>query len=167
MNRLETPRLAKPIVDIQVQSPLWNAEPAAQNIVRVAIAGAAARVPADGEVSVALADDAAMRALNHRWLSVDKSTNVLSFPAAPQIGAKPILLGDIVIAYETTAREALQENKPLLHHLAHLAVHGYLHLMGYDHRTDSEAEMMESLERAILANLGIVDPYLAAEPGLA
>jgi probable rRNA maturation factor len=153
-------RAAAPSVDIQVQSPLWDSEPAAEETVREAIAAAAKRVPAAGEVSVALTDDAAIRTLNRDWRGFDKPTNVLSFPAsAPKIKGFPILLGDIIIAYETLAREAGEEDKPVLHHLAHLAVHGYLHLLGYDHQTDSEANAMEGLEREILNVLRIADPY--------
>jgi probable rRNA maturation factor len=86
---------------------------------------------------------------------------VLSFPAAkkPARGREPRMLGDIAIAYETTRREAESENKPFAHHLSHLAVHGFLHLVGYDHENDADAETMESLERSILAGLGVPDPY--------
>ena len=117
-------------------------------------------------VAVLLCDDAAIAALNARWRGVDRPTNVLSFPASPQTGAglhaapvEPAPLGDIAIAYETVAREAEAEDKPLAEHLAHLAVHGFLHLLGYDHHDDGEAERMERLERDILARLGIADPY--------
>ncbi len=157
---------AAPEIDIQVQSPGWNAEPAAIETVRRAIAAAAERCSARGEVSVLLADDETIRLLNRDWRHVDKPTNVLSFPAVapPNVAPKP-LLGDIVISYETVARECSEEHKPFLHHLAHLAVHGFLHLMGYDHQTDSQADAMEGLERDILADLGIADPYRAHEPG--
>ena len=150
-----------PAVEIEIASPLWQSEPEAEARVREAFAAAAGRVPGDGEVSVLLADDAALRVLNRDWRHIDKSTNVLSFPAAEQPAGLPPLLGDIAIAYETVAREAGEEGKPFLHHLAHLAVHGYLHLMGYDHQTDSEAEAMETLERDILRSLRIPDPYRA------
>jgi probable rRNA maturation factor len=156
----ERRRAVAPLVDIQVQSRLWEAEPAAEATVREAIAAAAERVPAAGEVSVVLADNAAIRTLNRDWRGVDKPTNVLSFPAsAPKIEGFPALLGDVIVAYETLAREAGEEEKPVLHHLAHLAVHGYLHLLGYDHQTDSEADAMEGLEREILTVLRIADPY--------
>ncbi len=153
-------RLPAPVIDIQIESPLWDAEPAAADTVRAAIEAAAALVPAQGEVSVLLADDAAVRDLNRTWRKVDKPTNVLSFPAAKPGGA---LLGDIAIAFETVRREAAVERKAFLHHLAHLAVHGFLHLMGYDHETDSQADAMEGLERAALARLAIADPYIAPE----
>jgi probable rRNA maturation factor len=149
-----------PDIDIDVQSPLWQAQPEAEPTVRAAIAAAAARVPGDGEVSVLLADDTAVQALNRDWRGIDKPTNVLSFPsAAPKAAGVPALLGDIAVAFETLEREARAEGKPFLHHLAHLAVHGYLHLLGYDHQTDSEAEAMEALEREILAAMRIPDPY--------
>jgi probable rRNA maturation factor len=147
-------------VDIDVASAGWDAEPQAEARVREAIAAAAARVSGDGAVSVLLADDAAVRVLNRDWRQIDKPTNVLSFPAPQQPAGEPVL-GDIAIAYETVAREAAEEGKPFLHHLSHLAVHGYLHLMGYDHQTDSEAEAMEALEREILRTLRIPDPYRA------
>lgn len=146
-----------PIIDVDVQSPLWDAEPAAVATVRIAIATAAAGLSAPGEVSVLLTDDAAIRDLNREWRGFDNPTNVLAFPAQPQ--PPQALLGDIVIAYETLKRESEMEKTPFLHHLAHLAVHGFLHLMGYDHQTDSQADAMEGLERDILARLDIADPY--------
>jgi probable rRNA maturation factor len=111
-----------------------------------------------------LTDDAGIRTLNNNWRGIDKPTNVLSFPALPPTGPEgpddpPRMLGDIAIAYETTRREADDEQKPFEHHLSHLAVHGYLHLLGYDHENDADAETMESLETEILAQLGIPDPY--------
>ena len=113
------------------------------------------------EVAIVLTDDSGIRTLNRDWRGLDKPTNVLSFPAAqtPSRGEEPRMLGDIAIAYETTQREAEDENKPFSHHLSHLAVHGFLHLVGYDHETDADAERMESLERKILAGLGVPDPY--------
>jgi probable rRNA maturation factor len=88
---------------------------------------------------------------------------VLSFPAAPHQQGPVKSLGDIAIAYETTAREATEEGKPFADHLAHLAVHGFLHLLGYDHDTDATAEQMEQFERDILVRLGVPDPYRAHE----
>jgi probable rRNA maturation factor len=114
-----------------------------------------------------LTDDAAVRRLNRDWRSIDEPTNVLSFPAAapPAAGAGPCLLGDIIVAYETVAREAGTEAKPFAHHLAHLAVHGFLHLLGYDHDSNEDAEQMERLEAKILARLDIPDPYLTRAAG--
>lgn len=161
-------RQAAPDIDVLIQSPLWDSEPAAETIVRDALAAAAIFAPPGGEIAVVLTDDAALRALNRQWRGIDKPTNVLSFPAAPPAGqAGPASLGDIVIAYETLAREAAEEKKPLAHHLAHLAVHGYLHLMGYDHETDSNADRMEKLEREILARLRVPDPYRMPDAGQA
>jgi probable rRNA maturation factor len=151
--------MSTPSVEIEVASALWMAKPGVETCVREAIAAAASRVASDGEVSVLLADDPTIRALNRDWRGFDKATNVLSFPAAAQVPGSLKLLGDIAIAYETLAREADEEGKPFLHHLAHLVVHGYLHLMGYDHESDSEADAMEALEREILKTLRIPDPY--------
>ena len=114
-----------------------------------------------------LTHDSAIRALNRTWRGKDVPTNVLSFPSR-QLRAKrqrPAHLGDIVIAFETVAREAKAERKPFRHHLAHLAVHGYLHLLGHDHETDREAHKMERLERKILARLAIPDPYATPPAG--
>jgi probable rRNA maturation factor len=150
-------------IDVVVDCPQWPADAAA--IVRRAIrraAGAADGVALAGKaIAVLLTDDAAVRGLNAAWRGIDKPTNVLSFPAprGERRGA-PVPLGDIAIACETTAREAQAEGKPLAHHLSHLAVHGFLHLLGYDHESDGEAEAMEQLERKVLASLGVPDPYL-------
>ena len=155
----------RPAIDLTVDSALWNAEPQAEAVVCNAIATAAdvvrALPAAGGEVSVVLTDDEKIQDLNRTWRKIDKPTNVLSFPApaAPGRSVGPAMLGDIVIAYETTAREAAAEAKPFAHHVAHLAVHGFLHLLGYDHETDTEAEEMERLEAAILARLDVPDPH--------
>jgi probable rRNA maturation factor len=115
-----------------------------------------------------LSNDSGIQALNRDWRGKDRPTNVLSFPAAPALPAHksrgksavpPPYIGDIVIAYQTTAREAVAEGKPFDHHLAHLAVHGFLHLLGYDHENDRDAEIMERLERRILKRLAVPDPY--------
>ena len=156
---LRRPALA---VDIVVESPLWKAPRGADAMLRRALAAAGALVPRDGELAVVLTDDAAIRALNRDWRGKDAATNVLSFPAkeARPDRRAPRLLGDIVIAYETVAREAAAEGKPFMHHLAHLAVHGFLHLVGYDHEANGDADAMERLEIAILARLDVPDPYL-------
>ncbi|MEN3975444.1 rRNA maturation RNase YbeY [Emcibacter sp. SYSU 3D8] len=113
----------------------------------------------DAEVSVLFADDAFVRDLNARWRGQDKPTNVLSFPAAAAPAQQPRALGDIVLAYETVAREAQEAGKPFTHHAAHLLVHGFLHLLGYDHETEAEADDMEAREVRILETLDIPDPY--------
>jgi probable rRNA maturation factor len=156
-----------PATDVLVVADCWHTEPEAEAIIARAIEAAAAMVDADtgdAELAVMLTDDAGIRTLNLNWRGIDKPTNVLSFPALQPPGGRepddaPRMLGDIAIAYETTRHEADEEQKPFDHHLSHLAVHGFLHLVGYDHEKDGEAEVMESLERDILAALGIPDPY--------
>jgi probable rRNA maturation factor len=152
-------------VDIIVESPKWVAQRGAKTVLRQTIAAAAAAAPATtGELAVVLTDDAAIRTLNRTWRGKDAPTNVLSFPAPDShVRGAPRQLGDIVIAYETTTREALTEHKPFRHHLAHLAVHGFLHLAGYDHETDKDAEAMERLEVIILARLKVPNPYIARD----
>jgi probable rRNA maturation factor len=154
--------IAAPTIDILVKSALWQPEDQATVERAIAAAGAivGAECPDHAETSVLLTDDNAIQELNRAWRGMDRPTNVLSFPAAtaPPNGGQ-LSLGDIVIAYETTAREAALENKPFAHHLAHLAVHGFLHLLGYDHESDETAETMEQLERVILARLDVPDPY--------
>ncbi len=160
------PDKSTPIIDVLTESPLWEKEPQAVPVVERAIAAAAQAIDAPlGEVVVMLADDETVRSLNRDWRKIDKPTNVLSFPAARTPGVEPLMLGDIVIAYETLTRECKEEDRVFLHHLAHLAVHGFLHLMGYDHQNDSDAEAMEQLETAILARLEMPDPYLARDLG--
>ena len=122
-------------------------------------ARAAASAGPAGELCLVLADDALQRRLNHDFRGHDKSTNVLSFEGAPAS------LGDVVLALETVAGEAESQGKSLADHVAHLVVHGVLHLMGYDHRTSAQARRMERLEIAILAGLGIADPYRHAPSG--
>jgi probable rRNA maturation factor len=153
-------------IDLVVDCELWSGFAAADATVRRAIEAAARAAGTSGAVAVMLTDDASIRAMNAQWRGVDKPTNVLSFPAA----AAPVAdgeahLGDIAIAYETVKAESASENKGFADHLAHLAVHGYLHLVGFDHETDVEAADMENLETRILAGLGIADPY--ADPASA
>jgi len=153
-----------PVIDIVMESPIWKTQRSAKTVLRRAIAAAAAVVPEmAGELVIVLTDDAAIRTLNRTWRRKDESTNVLSFPAPSPSRGAPLLLGDIVIAYEITAREALAEHKPFRHHLAHLAVHGFLHLAGYDHEADEEAEAMERLEIEALARLKVPNPYIARD----
>jgi probable rRNA maturation factor len=113
---------------------------------------------ADAGLVVLLADDAMVRELNARFRGKDSPTNVLSFPAPPNPERH---LGDVALAYGVCAREAAEQGKPLGRHLQHLVVHGVLHLLGYDHMSDDEAEAMEGLERIVLAGLGAPDPYQA------
>jgi probable rRNA maturation factor len=155
-----------PQTEVLIVAECWSAQADAEAIVHRAIEAAASMVDADtgdAELAVMLTDDAGIRTLNRNWRSIDKPTNVLSFPALQPTGEPsddaPRMLGDIAIAYETTRSEADDEQKPFDHHLSHLAVHGFLHLVGYDHESEAEAETMENLERDILSTLGIPDPY--------
>jgi len=127
--------------------------------VLTALAGAGARVRGAAELSVLLTDDAEQRALNARWRGKDAPTNVLSFPQIEPFGAVRGLLGDIPLARETLEREAAELGKSLDEHFTHLIVHGFLHILGYDHQNEAEALQMEGLETQILAGLGIADPY--------
>jgi len=150
-------------VEILIESPGWTAHPEAELAIRRAIAQSAEMVSVPtGEVTVVLTDDATVRDLNRTWRDIDAATDVLSFPAKRIVGA-PAQLGDIVLAYETVVREAVALAKPFDHHLSHLAVHGFLHLLGHDHEADHDANAMERLECAILARLDVPDPYAAGD----
>ncbi|MFG0834453.1 rRNA maturation RNase YbeY [Aeromonas bivalvium] len=117
----------------------------------------------EAEVTVRLVDEAESRELNHTYRGKDSPTNVLSFPFEAPPGLELPLLGDLVICRQVVEREAAEQNKPLEAHWAHMVVHGSLHLLGYDHIEDEEAEEMEALEREIMAELGFADPYLDDE----
>jgi probable rRNA maturation factor len=146
-------------IDVLVESVLWKATQDAAAAARRAIAEAAAMLSTPrAELAIVLTDDSAIRLLNRAWRGVDAATNVLSFPASGA-GGEPPLIGDIVLAFETVAREARAERKPFVHHVAHLAVHGFLHLLGYDHVRKADAEAMERIERDVLQRLAIPDPY--------
>jgi probable rRNA maturation factor len=146
-------------IDVLVQSDQWQSVKTAGAIARRAVIRAAAALSTSPtELAIVLTDDSTIRALNRNWRGIDAATNVLSFPTKNAGGRH---LGDIVLAYETIAREARRERKPLAHHLAHLAVHGFLHLVGYDHDREEEAIAMEGAERVILRQLRIPDPYRA------
>lgn len=151
-------------VAFSVACPLWRSLKRARAIARETFAACVAEsgvAPVEGaEVSVLLTDDAGVRALNARWRALDKPTNVLSFPAAPPGRLhQAAMLGDIALAYETLAREAERDGVSLADHYRHLVAHGFLHLIGYDHETEDEAERMEALETRVLARFGVADPY--------
>jgi probable rRNA maturation factor len=151
--------------DLTVEAGEWPDEATLTGLVERVIAAAFAELgpsrPGESELGVIFTDDARIRELNAGWRGRDSATNVLSFPAFPETksGPLPPLLGDIVLAAETVASEAALEGKPIENHISHLVVHGLLHLIGYDHEIDAEAEEMEALERRILARLAIPDPY--------
>lgn len=152
-------------IDIAVEAGAWPTEAELETLVHRAVAAAFAELapPRTGrsELSVVFSDDRSIQALNADWRGKDKPTNVLSFPAFPPSDdtALPPMLGDVVLAAETVAREAELENKPLENHISHLVIHGLLHLLGLDHETDQEADAMEAVERAALGRLAIPDPY--------
>ncbi len=157
-------KIAAPKIDIVVDAEAWNAAPKVRSILRRAIkaATAAKRSTRGTELAIVLSDDSAVRLLNRDWRGIDAATNVLSFPTPRPPGhaaGDDSHLGDIVLAFETIAREARAEHKPFAHHLAHLAVHGYLHLIGFDHQRTKDAAAMEQAERDILRQLAIPDPY--------
>lgn len=168
-----TPRLE---LDIIIDTPAWlDAVPTAEALCRrsalAAFHAAAARIPetqAEAEASVVLSSDAQLRVLNAAYRGIDEATNVLAFSAVdlaqPCLAEQPppLLLGDVIVAFETAVAEAMLERKELADHLCHLVVHGMLHLLGYDHETENEAEEMERLEAAVLASLGVADPYSVA-----
>jgi probable rRNA maturation factor len=144
-------------IETVVEADGWTTaltEPPEHLAARV-LAAAADGEETKGAVAILFADDAAVRELNRAWRQKDQPTNVLSFPAPEGFNA----LGDIALALETVLAEATAQNKAPTDHTAHLLAHGFLHLLGYDHEDDAEAEAMEDRERAILARLGIADPY--------
>ncbi|MCC0025012.1 MAG: rRNA maturation RNase YbeY [Hyphomicrobiaceae bacterium] len=158
MTKLPGPSLA---IEFVINDKRWTAEhrAAIKRALDAAFAAECAECSDDVELSVLLTNDAEQQVLNHKWRAYDKSTNVLSFPQIAPF-AEPIgLIGDISMAFETVNDEARQQAKAFGDHASHLAVHGFLHILGYDHLNDEEAEEMEQRERDILARIGIADPY--------
>lgn len=162
-------------IQISVEEGDWPSEEQLQSLAERVLGEAAAYLKKHEkqpfpkmapELSLVFTDDASIREINAEWRSQDKATNVLSFPAFPlEPGGKPgPMLGDIIIARETVEREAIDLEKSFDDHLTHLMVHGFLHLFGYDHMNNSEAERMEGLETRILAGLGLSDPYAGQDP---
>ena len=153
------------MIDIEIEDEAWvAAAPQAQHLVEAAAAAALRHAEFDVDaVTILLTDDESVRDLNDRFRGKDYATNVLSFPAERPPGlpknAKFPLLGDLVLCAPVVASEAAAQGKPLAAHYAHLTVHGCLHLLGWDHDDDADAQAMEQLEREILAGLGIDDPY--------
>jgi len=148
-------------IDISRNSEGWPDafDARADQAVRAALAQSKARIAGPAELSIVLTDDAEQRVLNRDWRGIDKSTNVLSFPQIEPFAPVSGLLGDIILARETLEREAAEQGVSVEDHFTHLVVHGFLHLLGYDHMDDDEALAMEGLETQILASLGVADPY--------
>jgi probable rRNA maturation factor len=157
------------IVDVVLDDADWSAFNDVEAVVAVAADAVGARQDLKigrAEATVALSSDAEVATLNGTYRGKPKPTNVLSFPAGPASAGAPEaarrFLGDIIVARETVMVEAADQGIPPVHHLQHLVVHGLLHLMGYDHENDEDANIMETLETSILAGIGIPDPYLVA-----
>jgi probable rRNA maturation factor len=164
MTAAESPQI--PVTfDLTVEAGNWPDEAMLTALVERSVAAAFAELgpsrQGESELGVIFTDDVRIRELNAGWRGKDQATNVISFPAFPDTksGPLPPLLGDIVPAAETVSGEAALEGKPIENHISHLVVHGLLHLVGYDHEIDAEAEEMEALERRILARLALPDPY--------
>lgn len=144
-------------ITLIVEEREWQRDPRALSLIRRAVREALAKSRRPRALTILLSDDAHLKELNALFRGRDKATNVLSFPA----GAADYL-GDVAIAHGVAAREARTEGKSFAAHAAHLAVHGVLHLLGYDHEKEREAAVMEALEARILVRLGIADPYTRA-----
>ncbi|AGF74045.1 hypothetical protein BAnh1_01530 [Bartonella australis AUST/NH1] len=152
------------IIDITIQSAKWGSKGVLYDISEKVLTATMQHFSFNkvtSELSLLFTDDERMAQINARWRDKNKPTNVLSFPAFPlKAGQRPgPMLGDIIIARETVMREAEKEGKSFRDHLTHMIVHGVLHLLGYDHETNDEADQMEELEREILRKLSIKDPY--------
>ena len=136
-----------------------NAEELAERAIRTTLQETAPEITGPFELSIVFASDGEQQALNRQWRGTDSATNVLSFPQIEPFTPLSGLIGDIVLARQTVEREAAEQGKNLDHHLAHLVVHGFLHILGYDHEDESDALAMERIETQILSRLGIPDPY--------
>lgn len=150
-----------PSVAISIESPNWRKIPHVSKTTRTAIKRSLEvtrfSLPKKSELSVLLCSDVRIRELNKAWRKIDRATNVLSFPIGDS-ALRP-LLGDIAISFETLEEESRSEEKFFIDHFSHMVVHGFLHLLGFDHEASLEARTMEQLERDILARMGIADPY--------
>jgi probable rRNA maturation factor len=151
-----------PVIEVAIEADDWASLEALSQLAEAAILAAIGEtgvsLATNAEISVLFCDDGFIRDLNRKWRGIDRPANVLSFPAGGDAAFAP-LLGDVVIAFETASREASEAGRPLRDHVAHLLVHGFLHLIGHDHIGAAEAATMEALERAILGRLGIAGPF--------
>ncbi len=149
------------MIDMRVECEGWRDLGDPEAFAKRCYDAVAAELPVcDKPVCILLTDDDRVRKLNNNFLGKDRPTNVLSFPANDPAGPDQDYLGDIAMAYETCAQEADLTGTPIASHSAHLLVHGMLHLLGYDHERDADADIMEAMEIRILSRLGVRDPYL-------
>ncbi|GHF16279.1 endoribonuclease YbeY [Kordiimonas sediminis] len=165
-------------IDISIRSAAWDRTGLCHSLIEKTVPavfgaiGIKSDIP--GEISFSFVDDDEIQQLNAEYRDKNKPTNVLSFPgcdpdmlndytALAKRGGPPVMFGDIIITYGVVAEEAMAQNKKFVHHLHHLLVHGLLHLLGYDHIEEDEAEEMEALEKRILQSFGISDPYAVVE----
>lgn len=152
-------------IDLRIADERWSVLGDCDQFAAHVLGLAAARMSAAGEAAILLTDDAEMRALNKQWRGLDRATDVLSFPGAnsgdggPEIPGQPQYLGDIAVGYDTARRDAEAMGRSFEAHMAHLLIHGFLHLLGYDHIEMEDAKVMEPLEVDLLARLGWADPY--------
>ncbi len=159
-----------PLIDLQLATESSAELPGVESLSRWVAAALAEHARLSGqpaaaapELTIRLVDDAESQALNRDYRGKDRPTNVLSFPFEAPPGIDLPLLGDLVISHPVMRREARDQHKPLADHYAHLVIHGTLHLLGYDHIDEAEAEIMEALERTVLDGFGIPDPYALAD----
>jgi len=152
--------MGKMIIDLQIACEQESGLPTAEQIEQWATAAVQPQSD-EVEMTVRIVDEAESHALNLNYRGKDRPTNVLSFPFECPDEVELPLLGDLVICRQVVEREAQEQDKPLMAHWAHMVVHGSLHLLGYDHIEDDEAEEMESLETQIMTRLGFADPYLS------
>jgi probable rRNA maturation factor len=156
------------VIDLAIPCAKWrraipDVEKRAKEAARTVLAHAGKKLGA-AELSLVLADDETVAALNERWRQREGPTNVLAFASEQRaMPPAPLVLGDVVLAYETVTKEARDQGKALVDHLRHLVIHGVLHLLGYDHEAAGPARRMEMLETRLLATLGVPDPYHARE----
>ena len=154
--------------DVLVDDPRWtermDVEAVVNSAVEKVLQATNAKLRRDAEASFSFSTDERVRQLNSTWRHKDAPTNVLSFPAAESASLETSpLLGDVIMAYETIDREAIEEGKLFVHHASHMIVHGFLHLIGFDHEDEEEARDMENVESRVLTELGVPDPWAAQD----
>jgi probable rRNA maturation factor len=150
--------VAKSEADIRINDPVWENWPEAVSVTVERVLDVVCRFSKPGQIDLLLTNDEDIQAINAQWRNKDRPTDVLSFPSDDNMPGNDFL-GDIAISHGVMSRDAERMGKTLVSHFSHLLVHGYLHLLGYDHIEDNEASEMEGLEIKILAELGISDPY--------